>query len=109
MKLTPPHREDSRKLPTEGSPRFRIKLGQRQRCFAVVTNACSVTRPRPTSPARRVTAARARHGRKVKTPFALRFRLKLGCATFRCGISFGYFPSLPNQRTYCAASGESVE
>jgi len=57
-----------------------------------VTNATSIPltvhwsplAPRP-CPDRSIPVALVTDG-LVKTQFALRFRLKLGCATFRCGL-----------------------
>ena len=57
-----------------------------QRCFPAVTNARSVTVPAALPP--RVASLRSRSSRTdgQNAPFALRFRLNVGCATFRYGL-----------------------
>jgi len=59
--------------------------------MAAVTNATSIPltvhwSPLPPTVPGSLHSGRARHGRRVKTRNALRFRLKLGFAPFRSGL-----------------------
>jgi hypothetical protein len=71
--------------------RFNYQPRAARNLSAAVTNATFIPltvhwSPIPPTVPGPLHSGRARHGRRVKTRTALRFRLKLGCATFRCGL-----------------------